>query len=121
MRYDVPGDVECVFDPRRKPGLDPTESFVAMGVSRRLETLALWDVSGRDQKGSRDEEIVSPLWEWSSNSNWPAMWSQESFCAVAVETAPAPRVWAGGLELWAFAPEPLLGNNPSLTRTGFYG
>ena len=121
MRYDVPGDVECVFDPRRKPGLDPTESFVAMGVSRRLETLALWDVSGRDQKGSRDEEIVSPLWEWSSNSNWPVMWSQESFCAVTVETAPAPRVWAGGpSELWAFAPEPLLGNNPSLTRTGFY-
>jgi hypothetical protein len=105
------------FNPRRRIGMDPGETFVAMDVGRDVrdpqrpwiygsEAVALWDVrSGAE------------LWrhERVSGEDFDARVEAETFTAVAVEASaarggrgtPSIRVWAGGLDtLRMYVPEP---------------
>jgi hypothetical protein len=105
------------FNPRRRIGMDPGETFVAMDVGRDVrdpqrpwiygsEAVALWDVrSGAE------------LWrhERVSGEDFDARAEAETFTAVAVEASaarggrgtPSIRVWAGGLDtLRMYVPEP---------------
>jgi hypothetical protein len=101
------------FNPRRRIGMDPGETFVAMDVGRDardrvhdVEAVALWDVrSGAE------------LWrhERVSGIDFDARGEAETFTAVAVEASaarggrgtPSIRVWAGGLDtLRMYVPEP---------------